>query len=171
MGKVLLGWARAEQGDRQAGLALMCAGEQQWHDMGAELMRPYYLTLLAETYGKDGQVQKALDTLSAAQAVGEKTGERVWEPELYRLKGELLLQQPQPDKEQVELYFLYAVDLARHRQAKALELRATLSLARLWQQGHRTEAHQRLAAIYGWFTEGFDTADLQDAAALLQQLS
>jgi hypothetical protein len=119
----------------------------------------------------------------------DKTGERFYEAELYRLKGELSLQSKQvktgqnksedtdprplaPDPQsEVEACFLKAIDIARRQQAKSLELRATTSLARLWQQqGKREEARQMLAEIYGWFTEGFDTADLKDAKTLLEEL-
>src|SRR5262245_30833786 len=101
----------------------------------------------------------------------EATEERWWEAEVYRLKGALLLQLPLLDVDQAEACFQQALDVARRQQAKALELRAAMSLSRLWQQqGQRAEAHALLAPIYGWFTEGFDTADLQDAKALLEAL-
>ena len=96
---------------------------------------------------------------------------RWWEAEVSRLQGELLLHLPSPDVPQAEAAFRRALDVARHQQAKALELRAALSLARLWQgQGQPTAARQLLAEIYGWFTEGFDTADLQEAKAVLAEL-
>jgi predicted ATPase len=99
------------------------------------------------------------------------TEERWWETELYRLQGELLCQLPRPAVGQAEACFEQALDVARHQQAKALELRAALSLARLWQgQGQRAAARPLLAELYGWFTEGFDTVDLQDAKALLEEL-
>jgi predicted ATPase len=97
--------------------------------------------------------------------------ESIREAELYRLKGELLLQQAAPNAPQAETCFQQALDVARHQQAKSWELRAAMSLARLWQQqGKRAEAYELLAPIYGWFTEGFDTADLQEAKALLAEL-
>ena len=100
------------------------------------------------------------------------TEARWWEAELYRLQGELLLQLPSPDVPQAEAAFLRALDVARRQQAKALELRAALSLARLWQgQGQRAAARQLLAESYRWFTEGFDTADLQEARGLLEELA
>ena len=102
----------------------------------------------------------------------EDTGERFWEAELYRLKGELLLRHTIPNEHQAAACFQQALDVARHQQAKSLELRAAMSLSRLWQQqGKRAEARELLAPIYGWFTEGFDTADLQEAKALLEELS
>ncbi|HEV8717506.1 MAG TPA: hypothetical protein VGX03_32380, partial [Candidatus Binatia bacterium] len=142
-----------------------------------------------EAYGKAGQREEGLTTLTEALAKVDKTGERFYEAELYRLKGELSLQSKQvktgqnksedtdprplaPDPQsEVEACFLKAIDIARRQQAKSLELRATTSLARLWQQqGKREEARQMLAEIYGWFTEGFDTADLKDAKTLLEEL-
>jgi predicted ATPase len=107
-----------------------------------------------------------------AMTVGQKTGERFYAAELHRLKGELLLQQAVPDESEMEICFRQALDMARHQQAKSLELRTALSLSRLWQrQGQRDEARQLLAPIYGWFTDGFDTADLKEARALLEELS
>ena len=95
-----------------------------------------------------------------------------WEAELYRLKGELLLTRSSEHQAEAETCFQQALDVARRQQAKSLELRAAMSLARLWQQqGKRAEAHELLAPIYGWFTEGFDTADLQEAKALLEALT
>jgi predicted ATPase len=100
------------------------------------------------------------------------TGERVWEPELYRLKGELLLQQNSDNQVEAESCFAQALTIARSQQAKSLELRTATSLARLWQQqGKRTEAYDLLAPVYNWFTEGFDTADLKDAKMLLDALA
>jgi predicted ATPase len=102
----------------------------------------------------------------------EATEERWWEAELHRLKGTLLLQLPNPDILQAAAWFRQALAVARGQQAKALELRAALHLSRLWQQlGKRAEAQQLLAPIYGWFTEGFDTPDLQEAQVLLEELS
>jgi predicted ATPase len=101
----------------------------------------------------------------------DTTGERVWEPELYRLKGELLLQLSSDNQAEADTCFRHALEIARTQQAKSFELRAVTSLARLWQQqGKRQEAHDLLAPVYHWFTEGFDTADLQDAKALLDAL-
>jgi predicted ATPase len=104
--------------------------------------------------------------------VVEKSGVQQWEAELYRLKGALLLQQTVPDAQQAEACFCQALATARRQQAKSLELRAAMSLCRLWQQqGKRIEARELLAPLYGWFTEGFDTADLQEAKALLEVLA
>jgi len=102
----------------------------------------------------------------------ETHGERWWEAELYRLQGELMLRQTIPDAAQAEASFQHALTVACRQQAKSWELRAAMSLARLWQrQGKRAAAHELLAPIYGWFTEGFDTADLQEARELLEELA
>jgi predicted ATPase len=128
--------------------------------------------LLAEACGKAGQAGEGLTLLAEALAAVANTGERLYEAELYRLKGELLLRPAAADAPQAETCFQQALDVARRQQAKSLELRAALSLSRLWQQqGKRAAARQLLAAVYGWFTEGFDTADLQEARALLEELS
>jgi predicted ATPase len=132
---------------------------------------------LAEAYGKGEQAEEGLNVLAEALAVVDKTGERLYEAELYRLKGELLLQQskvqdPKSNVEEAEECFQNAIAIARQQSAKSLELRAVMSLSRLWQQrGKKDEARQMLAEIYGWFTEGFDTKDLQEAKVLLEELS
>jgi len=140
--------------------------------MESEIGRPVYHAMLAEAYGGMGQAEAGLRLLAEALEHVEHTGERYYEAEVYRLKGELLLRQAVPDEEQAEACFQQALDVARRQQAKALELRATMSLSRLWQQqGKRAEAHALLAPIYDWFTEGFDTADLKEAKALLEELA
>jgi predicted ATPase len=117
------------------------------------------------------QPEAGLDVLAETLPLTDKMGERCWAAELYRLKGKLLLQAVAAER-QVETYFHQALEVARRQQAKLLELRAAMSLSRLWQrQGKRAEAYDLLAPIYGWFTEGFDTADLQEAKALLEGLS
>jgi TOMM system kinase/cyclase fusion protein len=172
-GTVLRGWALTEQGPVEEGIAQMRQGMTAWQATGAEVDRPYFLALLAEAYGKAGRTMEGLHVLADALAVMAKIGDRYYEAELYRLKGELLLVQQsngQPWLE-AEEHFRQALDVARHQQAKSLELRAAMSLARLWQQqGKRVDARELLAPIYGWFTEGFDTADLQEAKRLLAEL-
>jgi len=128
-----------------------------------------------------GQIEQGLNTLAEALDTVNKNGERWYEAELYRIKGELLLaragenQKAKGKKEAVseaETCFSKAIDIARNQSAKSLELRAVRSLSRLWQkQGKKDEARRTLAEIYGWFTEGFDTADLKEAKALLEELS
>jgi len=149
----------------------MHQGLAAWGATGAEVVRPYVLGLLAEAHAKVGQQEAGLTLLAEALAVVNDTGERRWEPELYRLKGELLLQQATSDVPQAEACFQQALAVARRQQAKSWELRVAMSLARLWQQqGKRAEARELLTPVYGWFTEGFDTADLQEARALLEEL-
>ena len=131
-----------------------------------------HLAQLAEAYGQVAHVDEGMHLLAEALAMVDTTGERHTEAELHRLHGELLLRQAVPDAPQAEACFQQALDVARRQQAKSWELRTAMSLSRLWQQqGKRTEARELLASIYGWFTEGFDTADLQDAKALLDALS
>ena len=187
-GTILQGWILVEQGQKEEGLAKMCQGLAAYRATGAESWQPYFLALLAEVYGKGGQPEEGLSVLSTALAQVDKTEERNYEAELYRLKGALMLQQfkvqgsqlkvkrgsefeVRSSESEAEECFLKAIEIARRQQAKSLELRATVSLARLWQrQGKYHAARNTLSEIYGWFTEGFDTADLQEAKALLEEL-
>ena len=135
------------------------------------LHQSYHLTLLAEAYGQVGQPAPGLALLVEAQALADQGELRHYDAELYRLKGELLLLQGE-EQVGVEANFRQAMHIARRRAAKALELRAAISLSRLLQkQDRRDEARQILAEVYGWFSEGSDTADLQEAQALLQTLA
>jgi predicted ATPase len=169
---VLHGWALAMQGQGEAGIATIRQGLAAGLATGATLWQPYYLALLAEAYGAGGRAAEGLAALAEALALIDTTEARIYTAELSRLKGALLLQQAVPDAVQAEICFQQALAVARQQQAKSLELRAAMSLARLWQsQGQRQEAYDLLAPVYAWFTEGFDTADLQDAKALLQDLS
>jgi predicted ATPase len=128
------------------------------------------LRALADAQAKAGQPGEGLATLAEALVFVEETDQRHWEPELYRLRAELLLMQG--DDAEAERSLHKAIEVARRQQAKSWELRATVSLCRLLQkQGKREEAHQLLSEIFGWFTEGFDTPDLKEAQALLQELS
>jgi predicted ATPase len=202
-GNVLRGWALAEQGQREEGIAQIRQGLTTWRVMEMELLQPYYLALLAEAYRKAGKAEEGLTVLAEALAVVTRTRERFYEAELSRLKGELTLlqchvpgskfqvsakqkvkgrgqkskildaQHSAPDTHlEAEACFQKAIEVARRQSAKSLELRAVMSLAKLWQQqGKQKEAHDLLAEIYGWFTEGFDTKDLQEAKELLEQLS
>ena len=127
---------------------------------------------MAEAAGYAGHIDEGLHLLTEALAVFEVSGRRDMLTEAYRLKGELVLRQAVPDAVQAEMYFQQALTLARQQQAKSWELRAAMSLARLWQQqGQRAAAHTLLADIHSWFTEGFDTADLQEAERLLAALA
>jgi DNA-binding winged helix-turn-helix (wHTH) protein/predicted ATPase len=199
---IMRGWTLVEQGQEEEGITQMCQGLAGFRATGSELGRTYYLTLMAESCGKVGQIEDGLRALAEALAIVDQTGECVYEAELYRLKGELLLAQeskkqkakgrrqkkfsvvssqlsvpsihpPTPSTQgEAEACFLKAIEVSQKQQAKSLELRASISLARLWQQqGKRTEAHRMLSEVYNWFTEGFDTKDLQEAKALLDELS
>jgi predicted ATPase len=168
---ILRGWALAVQGQGEEGMAHIRQGLAAFRATGAELYRPYMLALLAEAYGQAGQPEAGLAALAEALGLVDKTGERYWEVELHRLKGELLLAVSPAHYAEATTCFHHALDIARRQQAKSLELRAAMSLARLWQhQGKRAEAHELLVLIYGWFTEGFDTADLKEAKVLLEAL-
>jgi len=128
--------------------------------------------LLADVSALLGHSEDGLQALAEARTLVEQQEERWWEAEIFRLRGVLLLQQPGAPQAEAEAWLWRALDVARHQEAKSLELRAAMSLARLWQQqGKRAEAYDLLAPIYGWFTEGFDTADLQEARALLDALA
>jgi predicted ATPase len=171
-GTILQGWARAAQGQGAEGIVQIHQGLAALRATGTEVVRPYGLGLLADEYGKMGQVKEGLPLLDEALALVNKTGECWPEAELHRLKGELLLLLSADNHTEAEGCFHLALDVARRQHTKSLELRAAMSLSRLWQQqGKRTEAYQLLAEIYGWFTEGFDTADLQEATALLDALA
>jgi predicted ATPase len=170
-GKVLDGWALSIQGQGEQGIGEIRQGLSAELATGAKLWQPYFLGLLAEAHGEGGHSEEGLSLLAEALAVMDTTEERFYEAELYRLKGVLLLRQAVPDACQAEACFHQALDVSRHQQARSLELRAATSLARLWQsQDKRQDAYDLLAPVYEWFTEGFDTADLQDARALLSEL-
>jgi predicted ATPase len=185
-GTILRGWALAAQSQEKEGIAQMREGLAAYRTTGAEENgQTWFLAWLAEAYGRAGQVEEGLNVLAEALAGAHRTGECVDEAELHRLKGELtlksqvqgpkpvlsLVEGPQVEKGAEEC-FLKAIEITRRQQAKSLELRAVMSLSRLWQQqGKKEEARQLLAEIYGWFIEGFETADLQEARALLETLS
>jgi class 3 adenylate cyclase/predicted ATPase len=171
-GTTLYGRVCAAHGQLALGIVQMRQGITQWRSMGAEIMRTYMLALLADAYREAGQMQEGVVVLTEAMSLVAEKGERWWEAELYRLKGELLLALSPNNEPDVEVCLRHALDIARRQQAKSLELRAATSLARLWQhQGKHIAARELLAPVYGWFTEGFDTADLRDARALLEELA
>jgi len=168
----LRGWALAESGHGAEGIVQIQQGRAAYQGTGAASDQPYYLALLAEASAQVGQTTEGLEALAEALATLPKSGVRWWEAELHRLRGELLLQHAGAQPGEAEACFQQALTVARRQQAKSLELRAAMSLARLWQrQGRRAEARELLAEVYGWFTEGFDTTDLQEARALLEALS
>jgi predicted ATPase len=180
-GTVLRGWALAEGGEIEAGIAVMQQGLVAWRAMGLATVLSESLCLLAGAYGKVGQTGEGLRLVADALRVVEKTGERKFEAELYRVKGELLLSRVEAEAKikteadrcyhEAEAYFQRALEVARRQSAKSWELRAATSLSRLWHtQGRGEEAGELLQKVYGWFTEGFDTADLTEAKALLDAL-
>ncbi len=168
----LRGWAMAEQGLIEQGITQIQEGMSASHAIGTDLYRTYFLILLAEACIKTDSIDDGLNALTAALANANEHENRVSESEIHRLKGELLLKQNNSNALEAQSCFQRAIAVARKQNAKSLELRATMSLARLLaKQGRRDEARAMLAEIYGWFTEGFDTADLIDAKALLDELN
>ena len=163
------GWACAMQGQHDEGKADIEQGLTAHATIGISSGRPYDLVLFAEVCGMAGHPVEGLRALAEAQTI---SGLRFAAAELYRVKGELLLSESADNRSAAEACFRQALDIARGQQAKWWELRAAMSLSRLWrQQGKRQEARELLAPVYGWFTEGFDTADLQEARALLDELA
>ena len=161
----------ALQGRYEEGLALVLQFVQMQLAIGFNLGRPAQLCNLAEIYSAGGRTDEAVTTLTEAFSAVELHGERIWEAEIHRLKGELLLKKDPGSSAEARSCFERAIEIAGKQSAKSLELRATMSLARpLASEGRRDEARTMLAGIYGWFTEGFDTADLKDAKALLNEL-
>jgi predicted ATPase len=172
MGIIERGWALAKQGQAEEGMIQIRQGLVDYQATGAAWGLPYFLSLQAETYGNAGHTAAGLRTLAKALEVVEQTEERFIEAELYRLKGELLLATAPEHATEAETCFVHALDVARQQHGRSWELRTATSLARLWQsQAKFQDAYDLLAPIYGWFTEGFDTADLQEAKYLLDKLS
>jgi predicted ATPase len=171
-GTSLCGWVLAMQGPGEAGMAQVRQGIAGWRATGAALSVPYLCTLLADVADRLGHPGDGLQALAEAYTLVEQHEERWWEAEIARLRGVLLLRQPGTPQAEAEAWLRQALDVARRQQAKSLELRAAMGLSRLWQQqGKQAEARALLAPIYGWFSEGFDTADLREAQALLEELS
>jgi predicted ATPase len=172
LGTSFRGWALALQGQGAAGLAQLRQGIAAERATGAAVGVTYRYTLLADVADRLGHVEDGLQALAEAHTLVEQQEERWWEAEVCRLRGVVLLQQPGTSPAEAEACFQRALDVARRQEAKSLELRAAMSLSRLWQQqGKRVDARELLAPVYGWFTEGFDTADLQEARALLEALA
>jgi predicted ATPase len=162
-GTALRGWALVEQGESEEGIAQLRQSIAGWRAIAAGALTPYFLALLADAHARIGQAADALATLAEALAITEQTHEGYMEAELYRLKGELLV-----DPTAAEACLCQAIEIARRQKAKSFELRAVTSLGRLYhKQGRHIEGRQMLAEVYGWFTEGFDTPDLKEARALL----
>jgi predicted ATPase len=169
-GAIYRGWALAEGGQIREGLAGIRQGLTLYRSTGGGAVVPLFLAILADSYRKAGHITAGLDTLTEVLALIEETGERWYDAEIHRLKGELLLLQG-ADEAEVERQYRQAMKVARQQSAKSLELRAAMSLSRLWQkQGKRKQAREVLEGIYGWFSEGFDTPDLKEAKTRLKEL-
>jgi predicted ATPase len=173
-GLILRGWALTEQGAFEAGIPQIRQGLDAAQATGSEWFLPYLLSLLAEAYGNASQANEGLHVLREALALAHQHEDLSYEAELHRLTGELV-QMAECGMQHAALNpdacFRQALDIARRQQAKSLELRAAMSLSRLWrQQGKRQEARALLVPLYAWFTEGFDTADLREAKTLLHEL-
>jgi predicted ATPase len=168
----LRGWAMAEEGCHEEGIAQLQEGLAATRAIGLELTRPIFLCLLAEACMETGRLHDGLSALTEALAAADEHENRHHEAEIHRLKGELLLKEDHSNAAEARSCFERAIEIARNQSAKSWELRATTSLARLLaSQGRRDAARAMLAEIYGWFTEGFDTADLKDAKTLLDELN
>jgi class 3 adenylate cyclase/predicted ATPase len=166
------GWTLVQRRDMEKGLAQIQQSLAQFRARGDVQTIPHALTVLAGVYGQVGQPQKGLEALAEAVGVLERTNERRREAEIHRLRGELLLSLPGQHYDEAEACFERALGIADQQNARMWELRAATSLAQVWRdRGKHAEAHDLLAPVYGWFTEGFDTADLKDAKALLEALA
>jgi predicted ATPase len=173
-GQIMRGWALAGQGAHGSGIVQLRQGLTAWKAAGSETYRTYFLALLAEALGQEGQIEAGLGVLAEALALMHGTSEGLHGAELHRLQGEFLLRRDAAEItcREAETCFRRALTIAQGQQARSLELRAVMSLSRLYQQQDRqAEARSMLAACYDWFTEGFDTPDLQQAKTLLEQLS
>ena len=170
IGTALTGWAMTKQGEQTAGLALLQQANAQWQNEGIRHMQTYLFALWIEAQLAAGQIEEGIACANRARDFTVQFGEHFYEPEIYRLHGDLLCSQGMPD--QAEMYYRKSLDLACQQHAKSLELRSACGIARLWlTQGRSREAYDFLAPIYGWFSEGFDTPDLQAALALLATLA
>jgi predicted ATPase len=164
------GWAMAQEGPLEDGIARLRAGLKALRSTGGEVLMPYFLGLLAQALTSAERNEEALDVLAESEAALDESGEAWWQAELYRLKGEFLLRADATNERGAEEFFRKAMATARSQSAKSLELRAAMSLGRvLLRRGEQTEAKHLLAGVYGWFTEGFNTPDLQEAKALIDQ--
>jgi predicted ATPase len=169
--EIVKGWALAQLGQPEPGFAQIREGLAIASATGSGFFRIYYLAQLADVCGKTGRIVEGLEAIAEALRLLQN-GERWWEPEIHRLQGDLLLKQNPSNQAEVQSSLDRAIEIARKQGAKSLELRATVSLARLMRDtNRRDEARAMLAEIYNWFTEGFDTADLKDAKTLVDELA
>jgi predicted ATPase len=171
-GRILQGWADAQMGEATTGIARIRDGMAAAEATGSRVSTPFFLTLLAEALALTGKIEEGLATLDDALAQAAASGAKGWDAEIHRLRGTLTGRLPYPDPAKADDSFRTALAIAREQGTRGYELRAATSLARLWrEQGRRDEARDLLAPVYGSFTEGFDTADLKDAKALLDELA
>jgi predicted ATPase len=167
-GMNLKGSLLASIGKSSDAVQMLTSGITAWRSTGATLWMPLFLTYLTRAYAELGQFDDAWRSITDAMTAVETNKERLWEAEVYRIAGEIAVKSPEPDTAKAEAYFERALAVARQQQAKSWELRAAMSMARLWRdQGKLDKARDLLAPVYGWFTEGFDTLDLKVAKALL----
>jgi predicted ATPase len=172
IGMMMSGWSLAMQDKKASGIDLIREGLESYLATGTRHQHGYYLGLMAEALGESGRDSERIETLREALGLATQSDESYYEAELHRLTGEALLKVEGPSSSEAELCFQKAVDEARRQSAKSLELRAVMSLARLWAQlGRRAEAHRMLGDVYDWFTEGSDTPDLRNARTLTSELS
>ncbi len=168
---ILAGWARASSGNAKSGIQAILDGIADWNAAGQGIRMSYFLALLAEAYRHGGQIELGLAALAQALDQAQASGELKWRSELLRLKGDLILAHDADDTNEAVSCYRQALTSARKLQAKSLELRTSTSLGRLWiDQTKSDEARDLITPIYNWFTEGFDTADLKEAKALLDEL-
>jgi predicted ATPase len=168
----LQGWLLALTGKAAESVHMLASGITAWRSTGATLGGPTQLSSLAKAYADFGQFDEAWRCISEAMTAVETSKERWCEADIHRMAGEIALASPEPNAAKAEAYFERALSVARQQQAKSWELRAAMSMARLWRdQGKRDEARDMLAPVFGWFTEGFDTLDLKEAKALLDELA
>ena len=166
------GWLLALTGQASDAASLMASGIALLRSTGTTYWLPTFRSYLAMAYAELSQFDDAWCCLSEAMTAIERTGETWFEADVYRIAGEVALQGPQTDPAKAEAYFKHALAVARQQQAKSFELRASMSMARLWRdQGKVQQARELLAPVYGWFTEGFETRDLKEAKTLLEQLA
>jgi predicted ATPase len=171
LGEVNQGCVFALTGKASSAIRTLTSGITALRSTGATLWMPFYLICLARAYAELDQFDDAWRCIGEAMTTIETTGERWCEAEIHRIAGEIALMSREPDVTKAEAYFERALAVARQQQAKSWELRAAMSMARLWRdQGKRQQAHDLLASVYDWFTEGFDTLDLKEAKTLLEQL-
>ena len=169
---LMRGWSLALQGEGTAGITEIAQSLAAVRTLGQKMSGTLLLSMLAEAYGRNGQREAEQTVLTEALELVDENDERAYDARVYQLQGELSLQGKEAQFEEAEASFQKALNVARQQEAKSFELRAATSLARLWQrQGKTTEAHELLTPVYNWFTEGFDTADLKDAKALLAELT